>query len=264
MTENSAEKIQKAVQERYREIAREAGSGCCGESKKTPVKPLLMDDKEAFQMGYTIEELESVPEGANLNLGCGNPQAIAALQPGEVVLDLGSGAGFDSFLVARQVGDQGRVIGVDLTPEMVERARENAARGGYDQVEFHLGEIEDLPLPDNLVDVILSNCVINLSPDKHQVFKEAYRVLKPGGRLAISDVVATAEIPAEYREDLALYSACFSGALLVSELEAILAQAGFREIKIQPKDDSELFIREWSEEVPVEKFIKSASIEAVK
>ena len=264
MNKSREEEIKKAVKERYGDIARSESSGCCGGSENTTSSPLLMYDKQAFQMGYSPEDLSSVPEGANLNLGCGNPAAIAALQSGETVLDLGSGAGFDSFLAANKVGPEGRVIGVDMTLDMIERAEENAQKGSYTNVEFKLGEIEDIPVADGVVDVILSNCVINLSPDKGKVFQEAYRVLKPGGRLAISDIVATAEIPPEYKEDLALYSACVSGALLISDLEDILAEAGFKDIQIKPKVESQVFIREWDQDIPLEEFVQSASIEARK
>jgi arsenite methyltransferase len=266
MGKANEEQIRKAVKERYGDIARAASSGCCGSSEGSEKKssPLLMYDKQAFQMGYSSEDVSSVPDGANLNLGCGNPGAIAALQEGETVLDLGSGAGFDSFLSANKVGPTGRVIGIDMTPDMISKAEENAEKGSYKNVESRLGEIEKLPVEDDIVDVILSNCVINLSTDKPSVFREAYRVLKTGGRLAISDIVATAEIPEEYKNDLALYSACVSGSLLVSDLEGILAEAGFRDIQIKPKDESRDFIREWNEEIPLEKFVQSATIEARK
>lgn len=262
----SEEQIRKAVKDRYGDIARAGSSGCCGpeENAEKQSSPLLMYDKQAFQMGYSPEDLTSVPEGANLNLGCGNPGAIAALKPGETVLDLGSGAGFDSFLAANQVGPTGRVIGIDMTPDMVSKAEDNAEKGAYPNVEFRLGEIEDLPVEDNFVDVILSNCVINLSPDKPRVFNEAYRVLKAGGRLAISDIVATAEIPEEIKQDLALYSACVSGALLISDLEIILAEAGFQDIEIKPINESKMFIQEWDQDIPLEEFIQSATIEAKK
>jgi len=215
-------------------------------------------------MGYTSEELASSPEGADLGLGCGNPQAIAALRPGETVLDLGSGGGLDCFLAANQVGASGKVIGIDMTPQMVARARENALKGHFDNVEFRLGEIEHLPVADQSVDVILSNCVINLSTEKPRVFQEAFRVLKPGGRLAISDVVATAEIPAEIRQDPELFSACAAGAATVSELATLLEEVGFSEIRIQPKDESRDFIREWAPGLRIEDYIASATIEARK
>ena len=215
-------------------------------------------------IGYSEQELRSVPEGADLGLGCGNPQAIAALRPGETVLDLGSGAGFDSFLAARQVGETGRVIGVDMTPEMVRKARANSQKGGFPNVEFRLGEIEHLPVADESVEVILSNCVINLSPDKPGVFREAFRVLKPGGRLAVADIVATASLPEEMRNDLALHAGCVGGAATIGELEEMLQTAGFQQIRIQAKDQSREFIREWAPGRRVEDYVVSATIEAVK
>ena len=217
-----------------------------------------------MQLGYSEEQIREVPEGSDLGLGCGNPQAIAALRHGETVLDLGSGAGFDSFLAANQVGKTGQVIGVDMTTEMVAKAQENANLQGYTNVEFHLGEIEHLPIADSTVHVIMSNCVINLSPDKRSVFREAFRVLRPGGRLAISDVVATARMPEEVRNDSALYSSCIAGAATIAELEAMLHEAGFSHIRIQPKDESRRFIRKWAPGRNIEDFIVSATIEAVK
>jgi ubiquinone/menaquinone biosynthesis C-methylase UbiE len=199
-----------------------------------------------------------------MGLGCGNPQAIAALKPGETVLDLGSGGGFDCFLAARQVGETGWVIGVDMTPEMIRKARDNAKKGGFTNVEFRLGEIERLPVADRSVDAIISNCVINLSPDKSAVFQEAFRVLKPGGRLAIADIVATASLPDDIRNDLALRAGCVGGAVAMDEIETFLREAGFREIHIQPKDQSRDLIREWAPGRSVEDYVISATIEAVK
>jgi ubiquinone/menaquinone biosynthesis C-methylase UbiE len=206
----------------------------------------------------------TVPDGANMGLGCGNPQAIAALKPGETVLDLGSGGGFDCFLAARQIGDHGRVIGVDMTPAMISKARANADQGGYHNVEFRLGEIENLPLADQSVDVIISNCVINLSPDKERVFRETFRVLRPGGRLAISDVVATTSLPETVRHDVTLYTGCMAGASLIDEIESMLASAGFMDIRLKPKDESRSFIRDWAPGSQIEDYVVSATIEAVK
>jgi len=261
--------IRDAVRETYGDIARKSKAGCdCGPSsccKGAEAAPHAKTySEQSSQMGYSMEELASVPEGANMGLGCGNPQAIAALRSGETVLDLGSGAGFDCFLAAKQIGSTGKVIGVDMTPDMISKARENARKGSYSNVEFRLGEIEHLPAADASVDVIISNCVINLSTDKPSVFREAYRVLKPGGRLAVSDVVATAELPKDARNDLALYSACVAGAAFVTDLESILADVGFADIQIAPKDESREFIREWVPGRNLEEYIQSASIEARK
>jgi len=265
---NSKDKIiRDSVKERYGEIARssqnESGGGsCCGDV----IDPfdLIQPQSQSTMMGYSAEEIGSVPADAVMGLGCGNPQAIAALRPSEVVLDLGSGAGFDSFLAARQVGASGKVIGIDMTPDMIKRAQENAAKGAFENVEFRLGEIEDMPVDDNSIDVILSNCVINLSPDKAAVYKEAYRVLKSGGRLAISDMVASGEIPPEIKNDMDLYSSCVAGALKVDELDQILNEAGFKNILITPKDESREFINKWTPGIPIEDYVLSATIEAVK
>jgi ubiquinone/menaquinone biosynthesis C-methylase UbiE len=199
-----------------------------------------------------------------MGLGCGNPQAMAALRPGETVLDLGSGGGFDCFLAARQVGPTGAVIGVDMTPQMVTKARDNARNVGATNVEFRLGEIERLPVADASVDVILSNCVINLSPSKPDVFREAFRVLRAGGRLAISDVVAIAPIPAALRTTAASLSGCIGGAIRADELEAILLAAGFGDIRIQPRAESRSFIKDWMPGAGVENYIASATIEATR
>ncbi len=268
MGDYKEKEIRDSVKQRYGEIARHSqeevkGPASCCDSVIDPFD-LIKPRKQSFSMGYSEEEIASVPEGAVMGLGCGNPQAIAALKPGEVVLDLGSGAGFDSFLAAKKVGEKGSVIGVDMTPDMIRLARDNASKGGYENVEFRLGEIEDLPIEDNSVDVILSNCVINLSPDKSAVYREAHRVLRKGGRLAISDMVASGEIPPEIKNNLALHSACVSGALQVDELEGVLKEAGFKDIRIKPKDESREFINKWTPGVPIEDFVISATIEGVK
>lgn len=260
---NEAE-VREAVRQRYAGVARAAsscggggGSSCCGAAP-------LEADRVSSCLGYSLKELESVPAGANLGLGCGNPQAIADLQPGETVLDLGSGAGFDCFLAARGVGSTGRVIGVDMTPEMLARAQENAAKAAMGNVEFRLGEIEKLPVADESVDVIISNCVINLSPDKPAVYREAYRVLRPGGRLAVSDVVATAELPEEWRNDMRLLSDCISGAADVDSLTQMLREAGFVDIDIRPLEESREFIKHWEAGTKLEDYVLSASIQARK
>ena len=257
------DEIRQAVRQRYGRVAESDGSGCgCGPACCDT--PPANADTLSQALGYTADEVGTVPRGANLGLGCGNPQAIAALKPGEVVLDLGSGGGFDCFLAARQVGDTGRVIGVDMTPAMVSKARANADKGAYGNVEFQLGEIENLPVADGTVDVVISNCVINLSPDKPRVFTDAYRVLKPGGRLAISDVVAFAELPEHIRQDMALYTGCMAGASTVAEVEAMLRASGFIEIRVVPKDESKSCIRDWAPGSDVTDYVVSATIEAIK
>ncbi len=260
MNKVEQDEIRRAVREQYAGAAMAETSccgtpSCCGSSNADELSAVL---------GYSAEELGRAPEGANLGLGCGNPQAIAALKPGETVLDLGSGAGFDSFLAAAQVGPTGKVLGVDMTPEMISKARGNAEKGGYANVDFRLGEIEHLPVQDRSVDVILSNCVINLSPDKVGVFAEAFRVLKPGGRLAISDVVAFADLPDEIRRDMSLYTGCMAGASSVEEIERMLKASGFAEIRIARKDESKSFIRDWAPGVPITDYVVSATIEAVR
>jgi ubiquinone/menaquinone biosynthesis C-methylase UbiE len=220
--------------------------------------------RKAQQIGYSPNDLSTVPSDANLGLGCGNPTAIANLAAGETVLDLGCGAGFDCFLAAREVGQGGRIIGVDMTPEMIEKARKNAQESDVSNVEFRLGEIEHLPVADTIVDVILSNCVINLSPDKPQVFRESFRVLRPGGRVAVTDVVQTAEFPEEIQHDPESLASCVAGASTISELEADLAAAGFVDISIEPKEDSAEFIREWDADRDLSEYIVSAQIEARK
>ena len=259
MSQAANDEIRSAVRETYAQIALTQSdaraSSCCG-AGPVPVA--------SIQLGYSVEDLSAVPEGSDLGLGCGNPGALAALQAGETVLDLGSGAGVDAFLTAAAVGESGRVIGVDMTPAMVSRARANAERGGFANVEFRLGEIERLPVADGVVDVIISNCVINLSPDKPSVFRESFRVLREGGRLAISDVVAATELPEDVRGDLALYSGCVAGASLVAELEEMMAAAGFEDIRIAPKDESKAFIEQWAPGRQVTDYVVSATIEGVK
>lgn len=267
MDQKQADDIRQNVRDSYSQVAEASNSGntcgtessCCGVSSDDAINTIV-----STRLGYSKDDLEAVPKGADMGLGCGNPRAIASIQSGETVLDLGSGGGFDCFLAAAETGESGNVIGVDMTPTMISKARENAVRGKFPQVEFRLGEIENLPVADKTIDVIISNCVINLSPDKPRVFKEAYRVLKSGGRLAISDVVASTELPEEIRNDLQLYSGCMAGASVISELEQILSDSGFTEIKIAPKDESTEFIKDWAPGHDVEKYVVSATIEAIK
>lgn len=224
------EEIRKVVREGYARIAKQ-GNSCC-----TPASSCCgstdLAGNISRNIGYTEEELEAVPEGANLGLGCGNPVALASLQEGDMVLDLGSGAGFDCFLAASRVGEKGRVIGVDMTPEMIEKARENARKGDYGNVEFRLGEIENLPAADNSVDVVISNCVINLSPDKRRVFAETFRVLRPGGSLMVSDIVLLQELPASVKNSIEAYVGCLSGALMKELYIGGIREAGFQDIRI--------------------------------
>jgi len=261
--DKNKETVREVVRDRYAKVAT-AGSSCCSDSSPCCCPPAGAVDDVSARLGYSEEELASAPEGANLGLGCGNPQAIADLKPGEVVLDLGCGAGFDCFLAARAVGPEGSVIGVDMTPEMLVKARLNAEKVGMDNVDFRLGEIEHPPVADASVDVIISNCVINLSPDKPAVLREAFRVLKPGGRLAVSDVVATAPLPESWRADMRLLSGCISGAADVEDLRSMLEEAGFADVDIRPVDESREFIREWQPESGLEDYVLSAAIRAVK
>jgi SAM-dependent methyltransferase len=252
--------VKDMVRERYGAVAASAAASCCAPSCCGGPDP----DAASARMGYAPEDLAAVPEGANLGLGCGNPQAIAAIRPGETVVDLGSGAGFDCFLAARQAGPAGRAIGVDMTHEMLKKARENAAKSGAANVEFRLGELEHLPIADNDADVILSNCVINLVPDKAQVFREAFRVLKPGGRLAISDVVNMTPLPPDLAADRALLCGCVAGAAPVGQIEAWLADAGFTAVRITLKPESREMIASWAPGRGIEDHVVSASIEARK
>jgi SAM-dependent methyltransferase len=256
--------VREEVRVTYGKIAlnQQAGCGttgstaCCASERRSATA--------ADKLGYSVDETAALPEGADLGLGCGNPQAIASLTPGETVLDLGSGAGFDCFLAARSVGPTGHVLGVDMTPEMLAKARANAVKSGVSNVDFRLGEIEALPVGDSSVDVIISNCVINLSPDKSRVFREALRVLKPGGRVAVADIVRSAELPQELAADLTAHCGCVAGAASVDELETMLREAGFTEIRVRPKDASREFIRSWIPGRNAADYVVSATIEAVK
>ena len=279
MVTSDQESIRQAVRDRYGEIARQADEGtpdsseggcgcatgegdCCG--GESVAVEMAGHERASERIGYSPVDLASVPDGADLGLGCGNPSAIAALKVGETVLDLGSGGGLDCFLVSAQVGPAGRVIGVDMTPDMLDKARRNAAVGGYDNVEFRLGEIEHLPVADNSVDAIISNCVVNLSPDKSAVYAEAMRVLRPGGRLAISDIIALATLPPELKVDMALLTGCVSGASLIGELEEMLVGLGFQDVRIRTSAKSAEFVDEWVPGSGVQDYAASASIEAVK
>ena len=254
MQSRTEDEVRNQVRKAYGEVARGkdgCGVGCCGSAEGA-----------SLALGYTDADLRAVPDGADLGLGCGNPQAIAALSQGETVLDLGSGAGFDCFLAAKRVGAKGRVIGVDMTPEMIDKARRNAKAVAAENVEFRLGEIERLPVADASVDAILSNCVINLSPDKASVFREVFRVLRPGGRLAIADVVQTASMPDALAESLDALTGCVSGASAVRALEELLASAGFSDVSIRVREESRSVIGRC---MPgAEPYVASATIEAVK
>ena len=235
----------------------DSGSSACCDTDATD----RADDEEyAATLGYTDDDVAAVAEGANLGLGCGNPTAIAGLEAGETVLDLGSGGGFDCFLAAREVGDSGRVIGVDMTPEMVEKARANVERNDADNVEFRLGEIEHLPVADETVDVVISNCVVNLSPDKPRVYREAFRALRPGGRVSISDVVLTAPVPEDLRGDPTSVASCVAGAAPAGEVESMLEAAGFEDVAVELEADSDTVVSEWDDERDLSEFVRSAQI----
>lgn len=258
MSEPTNDQIRAEVRDHYGKVAEApfatgCAPGCCAPTQGT-----------SRALGYSDADLAAVPEGADLGLGCGNPQAIASLAPGETVLDLGSGAGFDCFLAARAVGPTGKVIGVDMTPAMLTKARANAAKSGATNVEFRLGEIEQLPVRDGEVDAVMSNCVVNLSPDKEAVYREAFRVLKPGGRVAISDVVALAPIPEALRTQAMALSACVAGAATVSDVEAMLTRAGFTDITVEVVGKSREFIANWLPGSRAEEYVASASIRATK
>lgn len=264
---NSVEqdKIRQQVRESYSNVAKAAEKGeCCGVETSCCGVPADLNTVDSTRMGYSDADVSSVPQGADMGLGCGNPNAIASISEGETVLDLGSGGGFDCFLAAANTGQSAQVIGVDMTPEMISKARTNAEKGGYGQVEFRLGEIENLPVADASVDVIISNCVINLSPDKQQVFNETFRALKTGGRLAISDVVSSHELNDEIKNDLSLLSSCVSGASSVAEITQMLVNSGYTQIEINPKDESKEFIKDWAPGKNIADYILSATITAIK
>ncbi|MCP4671299.1 MAG: arsenite methyltransferase [Desulfobacula sp.] len=275
------EKIRQTVRQTYGNVARQGhfdqsqlpNSHCCGSNLEpiesqsigcgcgaNPIDPKIL----STQLGYTKEDMEAVPDGANLGLGCGSPKTIANIAAGETVIDLGSGGGFDCFLAAKEVGENGKVIGVDMTAEMISRSRENASKANVQNVEFRLGEIEHLPLEDGVADLIMSNCVINLSPAKQHVFNDAFRVLKPGGRIAISDILATKPLPDDIKKDLSLVSACIGGAATIAKTKQMLETAGFDHIRITPKTVSQELIDEWLPQSRVGEYVVSAYIEARK
>lgn len=259
------EEIREHIRKNYAKIALKGeksggcscGSGCCDDNS--------IDIKgNSINLGYSEEDLLDIPIDANMGLGCGNPIAIAALKEKEVVLDLGSGGGFDCFLARRQVGENGYVIGVDMTPEMIKLSRDNLQKSGYTNMEFRLGEIENLPVADSSIDVIISNCVINLSLEKEKVFKQAYRVLKSGGRLSISDVVATADLPQQIKEDLSMMAGCIAGAEYIENIRGMLQNVGFNNIEMIPKDNSKEILKSWAPGKNVEEFVASYIIGAEK
>ncbi|OGP87399.1 MAG: arsenite S-adenosylmethyltransferase [Deltaproteobacteria bacterium RBG_16_48_10] len=252
--------VKKIVKEGYAKIAVQGGS-CCGPASSCCGSPNLVQDISR-KIGYSDEELKAAPEGANLGLGCGNPVALASLQDGETVLDLGSGAGFDCFLAANKVGEKGKVIGVDMTPEMIEKAKENANKNNYGNVEFRLGDIEKLPVGDGSVDVVMSNCVINLLPDKGKIFREAFRVLKPGGRVMISDIVLLKELPKPIRESIEAYIGCVSGAIMKDEYLEKMETAGFEDVRVI--DETTFPVEFMANDPTLNKIIKSREVVAQK
>lgn len=278
------DEIRQTVRKAYGKVAKASiapsktnqAASCCGPSDNLTEAnpgsfcgcggPGMSLEQLSVAIGYTKADVDSVPEGSNMGLGCGNPVALASLKSGETVVDLGSGGGFDCFLAAKQVGETGRVIGVDMTPAMVSKARKNAEIMGTGNVEFRLGEIEHLPVGDNSVDIIMSNCVVNLSPNKLGVYRDAYRILKPGGRLAISDILATAPLPDEIKKDLALLAACVGGAETFADTKQMLKEAGFKDITIKPNNNSRKLLREWNPAISknAADYVVSATIKAVK
>jgi arsenite methyltransferase len=239
----SGEVVKEIVKEAYSAVARGeragagCGSSCCGSGQAAPVCYASSPDEVAVAIGYNAEELAALPDGANMGLGCGNPGAIASLAPGEVVLDLGSGGGVDCFLAAAKVGRTGKVIGVDMTPDMIELANKNLSISDYENIEFRLGEIENLPVEDNSIDVVISNCVINLVPNKERAFQEIHRVLKPGGRIAVSDIVKLRDLPPAIENDPATLSACISGSLLREDYLEAIWRSGLSGVRIVSSED---------------------------
>jgi SAM-dependent methyltransferase len=272
METGEKEKIREAVRERYGKVAESetaaTGTGPVASRPRSlllhALNPHCPNDSHGILLFWRTRSVSGKHVCRNLGLGCGNPVALASLKSGETVVDLGCGGGFDCFLASKEVGKTGKVIGVDMTPEMITKARENVEKMGAGNVEFRLGEIEHLPVADNSADIIMSNCVINLSPDKLSVYRDAFRVLKPGGRLAISDIVATAPLPDEIRKNLALLTACIGGAATIEDTEEMLKETGFQDIKIKPNEKSGAFFREWIPGKSVEDYVVSAYIEAIK
>jgi ubiquinone/menaquinone biosynthesis C-methylase UbiE len=255
------EKVKKVVREGYAKIAKKQKS-CCSSPAPCDSNTPNMSREISRRIGYSEEEISSVPEDANLGLGCGNPVALASLKKGQTVLDLGSGGGFDCFLAAKRVGKSGRVIGVDMTPEMVDKARENARKGRYENVEFRLGEIENLPVANDTVDVIISNCVINLSPNKKRVFEEAFRVLKPNGRLIISDIVLLKKLPEVIRKSVQAYVGCLAGAEMKDRYLRMIREVGFQEVKVI--EENYFPIEDMANDPTAQAIIKSAEIPSEK
>jgi len=254
--------VRRQGRETYSAIAQNKNRGCgCGSNCDDSV---LKNGTDPAKLDYAKSDVASVPEGSEMGLGCGNPTALASIKPGETVLDLGSGGGFDCFLAAKLTGSTGRVIGVDMTPEMISKARANTVRSDYTNVEFRLGEIESLPVADHTVDLIISNCVINLSPDKPRVYAEAFRVLKGGGRIAISDLIALRPLPKDLKADIVAYVGCVGGASSLPEVKAMLVASGFEKIQVTIKEASREFINEWLPSRGVGDYIASADITAVK
>lgn len=261
---SNKEEARAFIRKNYAAVAQNGSEGgCCGSGCSCNGDSIDIN-KTTMNIGYDADDLVNAPVASNMGLGCGNPIAIAQLKEGEVVLDLGSGGGFDCFLARQQVGEKGFVIGVDMTPEMIQLARKNAQKSGYINMEFRLGEIEHLPVADASVDVIISNCVINLSLEKEKVFKDAYRVLKQGGRLSLSDVVATAELPKEIKEDLAMMAGCISGAEHIDKIKTMIENSGFNNIKMRPKDNSKEIFNTWLPGKKIEDYVASYIIEAKK